>query len=189
MHSASKLPLRKAGPVLLALGVVGAAVLLLAIRSDSGGTGQPPVAEPGPPDPDPAAPVVVPASRLITEPDSLRGLLIRVNGLPVADTVAAHGAAPRRRDRSRGGERTVTEMPPSFFFWVRLPNVNPFLVRSVERIDLASGDTLDVTGYVTPLTSALVDGWVASGSLSESSRLEVEFASHVFDAQSVVVRR
>jgi len=117
----------------------------------------------------PAAPAlpeatVVEGAALGTNPASYEGQTVRVNGLTVKSPV--------------GTSAVFVDLPTT-------PQPTPFLIHFGAPPVPAGGRAIDIVGVVTPVTPEVVEGWVASGAITENDRLVVEFASHYLESQAV----
>jgi hypothetical protein len=114
-------------------------------------------------------------------------------GVAAGETVelAALGAAP---DTYVGEQVEVARVPVASAlgpraFWGDIPGANPFLVvlgPVIQNVpQLASGQTMRVSGTVAPVTEELVDQWVNEGVVNAGARDEAGFATHYLQASSV----
>ena len=102
------------------------------------------------------------AEQLQTGAAALRGQMVRVNGLRVMSLVGTKG------------------------FWVELPNRNPFLVRTEDDTTVEPNQLVDIVGTVVAVSESIVADWVASGSISETDKLMVEFATDFIEVEMVM---
>ena len=102
------------------------------------------------------------AERLQTGAAAFRGQMVRVNGVMVASLVGTQS------------------------FWIELPNKNPFLVRTEGETTVEPLQLVDIVGTVAAVDEGLVAGWVESGSISETDKLIVEFATDFIEAEMVM---
>ena len=102
------------------------------------------------------------AEQLQTGAAVLRGQMVRVNGVRVMSLVGTKG------------------------FWVELPNGNPFLVRTEDDTTIESNQLVDIVGTIMAVSESLVADWVASGSISESDKLTVEFATDFIEVEMLM---
>ena len=102
------------------------------------------------------------AEQLQTGAAAFRGQVVRVNGVMVASLVGTQS------------------------FWIELPNKNPFLVRTEGETTVEPLQLVDVVGTVTEVNEGLVAGWVDSGSISETDKLIVEFATDFIEVEMVM---
>ena len=102
------------------------------------------------------------AEQLQTGAAAFRGQMVRVNGVMVASLVGTQN------------------------FWVELPNKNPFLVRTEGETTVQPNQLLDIVGTVVAVNEGLVAEWVESGSISETDKLIVEFATDFIEVEMVM---
>lgn len=102
------------------------------------------------------------AEQLQTGAAAFRGQMVRVNAVRVMSLVGTKG------------------------FWVELPNRNPFLVRTDDDTTVEPDQLVDIVGTITAVTESLVADWVASGSLGESDKLTVEFATDLIEVEMLM---
>lgn len=102
------------------------------------------------------------AEQLQADAAALRGQMVRVNSVRVMSLVGTKG------------------------FWVELPNGNPFLVRTEDDTTVEIDQLVDIVGTITAVSESLVADWVASGSISESDKLIVEFATDFIEVEMLM---
>ncbi|GEM_PF-6388478 len=102
------------------------------------------------------------AEQLQTGAATFRGQMVRVNSVRVMSLVGTKG------------------------FWVELPNGNPFLVRTEDDTTVGVDELVDIVGTITAVSESLVADWVASGSISESDKLIVEFATDFVEVEMLM---
>ena len=102
------------------------------------------------------------AEQLQTGAAAFRGQMVRVNGVRVMSLVGTKG------------------------FWVELPNRNPFLVRTEDDTTVEPNQLVDIVGTVGAVSESIVADWVASGSISETDKLTVEFATDFIEVEMVM---
>ena len=103
--------------------------------------------------------VEIQAEQLQAGAEALRGQMVRVNGIRVLSIVGTNS------------------------FWMELPNKNPFLVRTMDATTVEPDQRVDIVGTVVAVSESLVADWVASGSISETDQLTVEFATDFIEAE------
>ena len=102
------------------------------------------------------------AEPLQTGAAASRGQMVRVNGVRVMSLVGTNG------------------------FWVELPNRNPFLVRTEDDTTVEPNQLVDIVGTIMAVSESLVADWVASGSIGESDKLTVEFATDFIEVEMLM---
>ena len=102
------------------------------------------------------------AEQLQTGAAAFTGQMVRVNGLRVMSLVGTKG------------------------FWVELPNGNPFLLRTEDDTTVEPNQLVDIVGTVVAVSESIIADWVASGSISETDRLTVEFATDFIEVEMVM---
>ena len=102
------------------------------------------------------------AEQLQTGAAAFRGQMVRVNGVRVMSLVGTNG------------------------FWVELPNRNPFLVRTEDDTTVEPNQLVDIVGTIMAVSESLVADWVASGSIGESDKLTVEFATDFIEVEMLM---
>ena len=102
------------------------------------------------------------AEQLQTGAATFRGQMVRVNSVRVVSLVGTKG------------------------FWVELPNGNPFLVRTEDDTTVGIDELVDIVGTITAVSESLLADWVASGSISESDKLIVEFATDFVEVEMLM---
>ena len=102
------------------------------------------------------------AEQLQTGAVAFRGQMVRVNGVRVMSLVGTNG------------------------FWVELPNRNPFLVRTEDDTTVEPNQLVDLVGTIMAVSESLVADWVASGSIGESDKLTVEFATDFIEVEMLM---
>jgi hypothetical protein len=102
------------------------------------------------------------AEQLQTGAAAFRGQMVRVDGVRVMSLVGTKG------------------------FWVELPNRNPFLVRTEDDTTVEPSQLVDIVGTITAVSESLVSDWVASGSIDESDKLIVEFATDFIEVEMLM---
>ena len=102
------------------------------------------------------------AEQLQTGAAAFRGQMVRVNGVRVASLVGTQS------------------------FWIELPNQNPFLVRTEGETTVEPNQLVDIVGTVVAVSESLVAEWVESGSISETDKLIVEFATDFIEVEMVM---
>jgi hypothetical protein len=110
----------------------------------------------------PEAPVV--SATELANPAAHEGMAVRVNGLMVNSAV--------------GTSAVFVNLPTT-------PAPTPFLVHFGAPPVPAAGRSFDVVGTIRPITPDVVNGWIASGAITENDRLMVEFATHYLESQAV----
>jgi hypothetical protein len=74
-------------------------------------------------------------------------------------------------------------------FWADVPGANPFLVVVAPGVAppaaLGGGHQQSVTGAVEPVSDAVLDEWVAAGTLRDGARDEAAFATHYLRADAI----
>lgn len=103
------------------------------------------------------------------DPESFSGSTITVPGVQVASLLGSQA------------------------FWAQLPNETPYLVKLGEALvasgaAVSSGDTGEVTGTVHMMSDSILNAWEAAGAFTDPvNRIEAEFATSFFEAESFVV--
>jgi hypothetical protein len=99
------------------------------------------------------------AEQLQTGAAAFRGQMVRINGVRVMSLVGTNS------------------------FWMELPNNNPFLVRTLDATTVDPNQSVDIVGTVVAVSESLVTDWVESGSISETDKLTVEFATDFLEVE------
>ncbi len=91
--------------------------------------------------------------------------------------------------RVRGAGFEVASMLGTQGFWLNTPS-GPFLVvwsdaQLAEGATAAQGDIVNVTGEMTAMDVAVIDGWMTAETITENDRIIAEFATHYLLAEDV----
>lgn len=110
------------------------------------------------------------------------------------DTFAARSASYAGQE-IRLRDIRVASLLGSRMFWTQLPGeqqgiTTPYLLAldstlAADSVTVQGGETLTVIGRVEPVTDSVLARWIETGAITESQRLEAEFATSFFQVREV----
>ena len=127
-----------------------------------------------------------PAADQVVEEDPVVEVPVMPEHTEIQAAQLQTGAAAFREQMVRVNSVRVMSLVGTKGFWIELPNGNPFLVRTEDDTTVETDQLVDIVGTITAVSESLVADWVASGSISESDKLIVEFATDFIEVEMLM---